>query len=197
MKNTKKILISLISLVLCTVLVACGSPASNAGDNSTQSAYVEEDSNNEEISEAESTAASEDQTNDAEKSVNVGIIPWSLDKGDKNEFVNAVKTTLSEQYADQINDFNITAANQQASLLPIIMENMLINWEGQNTVILILNDENGFSDEELLSAMNTAEKAGVITGVDHAIEGAPESTFLYDESDAAGCAALIIENAFK
>jgi len=195
MKNTKKILISLISLVLCTVLAACGSPASNAGDNSTQSAYVEEDPKNEEISESES--ASEDQTNDEEKLVNVGIIPWSLDKGDKNEFVNAVKTTLSEQYADQINDFNITAANQQAGLLSLIMENMLINWEGQNTVILILNDENGFSDEELLSAMKTAEKAGVITGVDHAIEGAPESTFLYDESDAAGCAALIIENAFN
>ncbi len=41
--------------------------------------------------------------------------------------------------------------------------------------------------------MSLRQEAGVIAGVDHDIDGAPESSFVYDASDAAGCAAMIAE----
>ena len=86
---------------------------------------------------------------------------------------------------------------EDAAMLPTILENYIAMWEGENAVVLIVNGENGFSDEEILSIMKDAEKAGIITGVDHIIDGAPESTFVYDVSDAAMCASMILENAPK
>ena len=72
-------------------------------------------------------------------------------------------------------------------MLPTILDNYVVKWEG----------ENGFSDEAVLCALKDADRAGIIAGADHCIDGAPESTFVYDASDAAWCAAMIMENTVK
>ena len=204
MINSKKILAVLMAFGLCTVMTGCGSSAGNAGGNSAQTETSADSSNNEGVSEAESETkedkaedAAADQTNDTDKTANVGIIAWSTGLGDEYEFTQAVQTVLSEQYPEQIGEVIVMDAGMDTEALSEILENIFVLWEGKNAVILIVNDENGFSDEELLNVMKDAEKAGKITGVDHVIEGAPESTFVYDASDAAGCAAKIMENVQK
>ena len=210
MKHSKKILSILMTLGLCVVFAACGSPAGNTGGNSVQTESVAADSTDEADPEAATEAASEtaageaedattepasDQADDTAKGACIGIIAWSMARGDEAEFIESVQTTLSEQYSDQIGDVFVGDATQDAALLSMIMDNMKVMWEGENIVVLIVNDEDGFSDEELLSVLQNADQAGIIAGVDHAIDGAPESAFVYDVSDAAGCAAAIVENA--
>ena len=206
MKHSKKILSILMTLGLCVVFAACGSPAGNTGGNSVQTESAAADSTDEAATEAASeTAAGEaedattepasDQADDTAKGPCIGIIAWSMGRGDEAEFIESVQTTLSEQYSDQIGDVFVGDATQDAALLSMIMDNMKVMWEGENIVVLIVNDEDGFSDEELLSVLQDADQAGIIAGVDHAIDGAPESAFVYDASDAAGCAAAIVENA--
>ena len=207
MKHSKKILSILMTLGLCVVFAACGSPAGNTGGNSVQTESAAADSTDEAATEAASeTAAGEaedattepasDQADDTAKGACIGIIAWSMARGDEAEFIESVQTTLSEQYSDQIGDVFVGDATQDAALLSMIMDNMKVMWEGENIVVLIVNDdEDGFSDEELLSVLQDADQAGIIAGVDHAIDGAPESAFVYDVSDAAGCAAAIVENA--
>ena len=195
-----------MTLGLCVVFAACGSPAGNTGGNSVQTESAAADSTDEAATEAASeTAAGEaedattepasDQADDTAKGPCIGIIAWSMGRGDEAEFIESVQTTLSEQYSDQIGDVFVGDATQDAALLSMIMDNMKVMWEGENIVVLIVNDEDGFSDEELLSVLQDADQAGIIAGVDHAIDGAPESAFVYDASDAAGCAAAIVENA--
>ena len=196
-----------MTLGLCVVFAACGSPAGNTGGNSVQTESAAADSTDEAATEAASeTAAGEaedattepasDQADDTAKGACIGIIAWSMARGDEAEFIESVQTTLSEQYSDQIGDVFVGDATQDAALLSMIMDNMKVMWEGENIVVLIVNDdEDGFSDEELLSVLQDADQAGIIAGVDHAIDGAPESAFVYDVSDAAGCAAAIVENA--
>ena len=218
MKHSKRFLVMLLALCLCGTIAACGSPAGNTGGNSTQTSSVTEDSRNEETPEAvseteaadtlqtepvtedsrdEETPEAEPETEAADtiKTANIGIIAWSLGMGDESEFVEAVQTALSEQHSDQINAPFVMDAIMGDVPLSMILENMIAMWEGEKAVILIVNDKDGFSDEELLSLLKDAEKANVITGVDHIIDGAPESTFVYDMSDAAGCASMIMENA--
>ena len=201
MKNSKKILVMLMTLGLCTAFAACGSTAGNTGGDSKQAESATENKEDEKVSETESeTEADEqksDQTEDTAKTTNVGVIAWSLGMGDEREFVEAVQTNLSEQYSEQIDEVFVMDAQTDVEALHMILENMMVMWEDENSVILLVNGEDGFSDEDLLSVLKNAEKAGVITGVDHDIDGAPESTFVYDASDAAGCAAMTVENAFK
>lgn len=195
-----------MTLGLCVVFAACGSPAGNTGGNSVQTESAAADSTDEAApAVASETAAGEaedattepasDQADDTAKGPCIGIIAWSMGRGDEAEFIESVQTTLSEQYSDQIGDVFVGDATQDAALLSMIMDNMKVMWEGENIVVLIVNDEDGFSDEELLSVLQDADQAGIIAGVDHAIDGAPESAFVYDASDAAGCAAAIVENA--
>ena len=194
-----------MTLGLCVVFAACGSPAGNTGGNSVQTESAAADSTDEAAPAASETAADEaedattepasDQADDTAKGPCIGIIAWSMGRGDEAEFIESVQTTLSEQYSDQIGDVFVGDATQDAALLSMIMDNMKVMWEGENIVVLIVNDEDGFSDEELLSVLQDADQAGIIAGVDHAIDGAPESAFVYDASDAAGCAAAIVENA--
>ena len=197
----KIIALLLVVCVFAVCFTGCGSPAGNTGGNSTQAESAAEDSGDEVISDAGSETKedeAEDYKNDAVKTANIGVIAWSMGMApDEAEFVQAVQTTLSEQYSDQIDDVFVMDAQKDADMLPAIMGNIIAMWEGENVAVLIVNDENGFSDEELLGVLEDAEKAGVITGVDHVIDGAPESTFVYDASDAAGCASMIVENAFK
>lgn len=206
MKHSKKILSILMTLGLCVVFAACGSPAGNTGGNSVQTESAAADSTDEAAPAASEAAADEaedattepasDQADDTAKGACIGIIAWSMARGDEAEFIESVQTTLSEQYSDQIGDVFVGDATQDAALLSMIMDNMKVMWEGENIVVLIVNDdEDGFSDEELLSVLQDADQAGIIAGVDHAIDGAPESAFVYDVSDAAGCAAAIVENA--
>ena len=197
MKNSKKILVMLMTLGLCAFLAACGSSAGNAGGSSKQTESVTESKENEETSGSESeTAADEqtsEQTDDTAKKTNVGVIAWSTGMGDENEFIEAVKTNLSAQYSEQIGEVFVMDAQADTVNLQMILENMLVMWGDEKIVILLVNDKEGFSDEELLSVLKDAEEAGVIAGVDHDIDGAPESSFVYDASDAAGCAAMIAE----
>lgn len=194
-----------MTLGLCVVFAACGSPAGNTGGNSVQTESAAADSTDEAAPAASETAAGEaedattepasDQADNTAKGACIGIIAWSMARGDEAEFIESVQTTLSEQYSDQIGDVFVGDAMQDAAQLSLIMDNMKVMWEGENIVVLIVNDEDGFSDEELLSVLQNADQAGIIAGVDHAIDGAPESAFVYDASDAAGCAAAIVENA--
>ena len=193
MKHSKKILVILMALALCGTLAACGSSAGNTGGDSTQTESVAADSKEEKTPEAGSGTG----TTGTAKTVNVGVILWSGGMADEAEFMEAVRTTLSEQYSDQIGEVVVKDSTMGSPDLHSILENYIAMWEGGKMVFLIINDENGFSDEELLSASLDAEKANAIMGVDHIIEGAPGNTFVYDPSDAAGCVSMIIENAFK
>ena len=199
MKNIKKILVMLVVLSLCGNIAACSSPAADTEDDSAQTETIAEDSKEEEKSEAEA----ETEEDDTIKTANIGIIAWSTSKADEEEFVNSVKTTLSEQYSDQIGEVLVMDAHENNAFLFEHLHNLYAKWYGENIVILIVNDENGFSDEILSNLYEDAEGAqegvdlNINVGVDHIIDGAPESAFVYDASDAAGCASLIMENAFK
>ena len=205
MKHFEKILVILMALCLCGAFAACSSTAENTGDNSAEAESAAEDIKEEEKPEAKSEteaepepkAEPETETDDAIRTANIGVIAWSTGLEDESFFVEAVKATLSEQYPDQIGEIFVADAHMDAMMLSAILENYIAMWESEKTVILIVNDKDGFSDEELLSVLKDAEKAGIITGVDHIIDGAPESTFVYDASDVAGCASKIMENAFK
>ena len=138
-----------------------------------------------------------DQNDDSVKPVHVGMIAWSLAMGDEAEFVQAVQSTLSEQYPDQIGEVIVMDSMAEVNQFSLILENLIVRWGDEPGTILIVNGENGFTDETLLQALARAEEAGMQVGVDHAIEGAPDNTFVYDASDAAGCASLIVDNALK
>ncbi len=201
MKHRKKFFAMLLAVVLCAVFAACGSPAGNTGGGQTQAESAAEESKDKEIPETESEVKEpghpSEQANDTDGTANVAVIAWSTGMGDENEFIEALKTSLSEEYADRSGEVFVMDANQETELLPYLLENIIAMWEDEKFVLLIVNDEKGFSDEDLLSVLKNAEKAGIVTGVDHAIDGAPESAFVYDASDAAGCAAMIMENAGK
>ena len=208
MKHSKKLFIILMAVGLCAVFAACGPTAGKTEGNSTQAESAAEDSVDENLSEAESqTEESEgkdltsdltpDQTDDTVKTVNIGFISWFLGRADEYEFIEDVKTILSEQYSDQIGDVYVADAMQDDAIALNNLSNLYAMWEGEKIVVLIVNEDNGFNDEELLSILKNAEEVGIIAGVDHAIDGAPESTFVYDASDAAGCAAMIMENSRK
>ena len=117
--------------------------------------------------------------------------------GDEYAFIEEVQAILSERYPDKIGDVFIADALMEAQALPMILENLIVMWGGEDLAILIVNDENGFSDEDLLNALKDGEAAGVVMGVDHVIDGAPESTFVYDASDVAGCVGILMENALR
>ncbi len=204
MKYVKKILVMLTALCLSAAFAACGSSAGTAGGESAPAESAAESSTDENTSEAVSETNGNDAKDktaeaaeDIVKTVNVGIIVWSFDKADKQEFVEAVQSALTEQYPEETGEVFVMDARAETAMLPEILSNMIAMWEGENTVILIVNDEDGCSDEDLLNVLNDAEKAGLTAGVDHVISGAPAGTFVYDASDAAGCASLIMENAFK
>lgn len=196
MKNSKKIFATLMTLVLCACLAACGAPAGNTGSGTAQAESAAENSSDEktEAEDRKSEPASE-KTDDADKKTNVGVIAWFTGSANESEFIGTLQTVLSEQYSDQIGEVFISDALKDAEMFPMLMDNLIIMWEGKNSVILIVNEENGFSDDDLLPVLETADKAGISVGVDHAVDGAPDSTFVYDASDPAGCAAMIAEIA--
>lgn len=185
MKQSIKFLALIMVFSFCFVFAACTALAGNTGHDSTKA---------ESETEIETEAETE---NDTVKTINVGIIPWSTGKADEREFVEAVQSTLSEQYSDQIGEVFIMDTMGEAEMLPMVAENMIAMWEDENVVILIVNGEDGFSDEDLLSVIKDLGKDSVIFGVDHAINDAPEGTFVYDASDPVVCAEMILENAFK
>ena len=185
MKHGIKLFAVIIAFSFCFVFAACSVLAGNNGRDSTKA---------ESESEVDTEAETEAETG---RTINVGIIPWSTLKADEREFVEAVQSTLSEQYSDQIGEVFMMDAVGEAEMLPLIAENMIVMWEDENVVILIVNGEDGFSDEDLLSVIKDLGKDSVIFGVDHAINDAPEGTFVYDASDPAVCAEMILENAFK
>ncbi len=202
MKNSKKIPAALMTLVLCLTLAACGAPAGNAGGGTAKAEPAAEKSSDgkteaasgKEAEETTSGSASE-QTEDTVKKPNVGVIAWFTGSAYESEFIGTLQTVLSEQYSDQIGEVFIKDALMDAVMFPMLMDSMIVMWEGENAVILIVNEKNGLSDEDLLPVLETADKAGISVGVDHAVDGAPDSTFVYDASDPAGCAALIAETA--
>ena len=192
MKHIKKLLAMLMVLVVCTVLAACSSTAGNAGGESTQSETIEEpvtEPATEPVTEDAASAPAEDTATKP----NIGIIAWNTGRAVETDFIDAVQASLSEQYADQIGEILVMDVLMQPAILTARLEEVDRFWEGEKAVILFVSEENGFSDEDLLSALEHLEQAGITAGVDHAIDGAPESTFVYDASDPAGCAAMIME----
>ncbi len=194
MKPIKKLFVLLMALGLCGTLSACSSQAADTKDDPVQTETAADDNKDEEKPETEA----ETEENDTIKTANIGIIASSMDRAVTNEFVNAVQTALSEQYPDQTGEIIVMDAHGEKAMLFEILQNYRAMWEGDNNVILLVNDEEkGFSDEDLLTLSEDADGLHLIVGVDHAVDGAPESTFVYDASDAAGCASLIMENALK
>lgn len=192
MKHVKTILAIVMALGLCTAAAACGSSAEPAAEDSQKEETAETAAEpNEEKTEEKTPEPAEE----ASETVNVGIIAWSTGMGDEAEFVKTVQTTLSEQYTDQVSDVIIMDCFGDSVMLNQMLKNYIAGSGGGRSVVLIVNDPNGFSDEELLSALTDMDAAGIPAGVDHVIDGAPESTFVYDASDASGCAAAIVENA--
>ena len=174
MKHSRRILAVLVAFALCAAFTAWGSPVGNARAESTQ---------------AESAAAG--------KTIVVGVIAWSTGMDAESEFIGAVQTALSEKYADQIDTVFVADATMNADTPPMLLQQMIAMFEGGDLAVLIVNDEKGFDDEALLDFLKDAEAAGIIMGVDHAIDGAPENAFVYDASDAAGCAEILMENALR
>jgi len=216
MNYIKKILAILMVLALCAAFTACGAQPEATAGSPAQTDSVAADSRVENPSEAESTAQTteaaaqkddvqddmtskppSDQNDDSVKPVHVGMIAWSMAMGDEAEFVQAVQSTLSEQYPDQIGEVIVMDSMAEVNQFSLILENLIVRWGDEPGTILIVNGENGFTDETLLQALVRADEAGMQVGVDHAIEGAPDNTFVYDASDAAGCASLIVDNALK
>ena len=173
MKYVKKILVMLTALCLSAAFAACGSSAGSAGGESARAESSAESSTDENTSEAVSETNGNDAKDktaeaaeDIVKTVNVGIIVWSFDKADKQEFVEAVQSALTEQYPEETGEVFVMGAQAEIAMLSEILGNMIAMWEGENTVILIVNDEDGCSDEDLLSVLNDAEKAGFILSFD-------------------------------
>ena len=197
MKHSKKIPVMLMVLCLCTLFAVCGTSAGNTGDDSMQAEDVAEsvakDSTDGELSEVQGKAP--DQTSEQTDDIIIGLICSHTGWTAEEVFAQTVETTLSDQYSDHIGEVIIKSSDLDYGLFHGHLENFIAAWGNEKIVLLIVNSENGFSDEELLSFLQDADKAGIITGVDHVIDGAPESTFVYDASDAAGCAAMIMENA--
>lgn len=195
MKHIKRILIMFMALGLCA---ACSSPAGNSAAGSVQTESVTESAKEEEtpaeepVKEEEETASG--QKDDTAAEVNVGIVTWSWGTAEEAEFSDAVQKNLSGQYQDLTGEIFTADAQKEASMLPMIVGNIIAMWEGSPAVILIVDNENGFSDEDLLSIMKDAEKADMIVGVNHAVDGAPANSFVYDASDAESCASSIVEN---
>ena len=198
MKHIKRILIMFMALGLCA---ACSSPAGNSAAGSVQTESVTESAKEEEtpaeepVKEEEETASG--QKDDTAAEVNVGIVTWSWGTAEEAEFSDAVQKNLSGQYQDLTGEIFTADAQKEASMLPMIVGNIIAMWEGSPAVILIVDNENGFSDEDLLSIMKDAEKADMIVGVNHAVDGAPANSFVYDASDAESCASSIVENIHK
>ncbi len=198
MKHIKRILIMFMALGLCA---ACSSPAGNSAAGSVQTESVTESAKEEETPAKESVKEEEEtasgQKDDTAAKVNVGIVTWSWGTAEEAEFSDAVQKNLSGQYQDLTGEIFTADAQKEASMLPMIVGNIIAKWEGSPAVILIVDNENGFSDEDLLSIMKDAEKADMIVGVNHAVDSAPANSFVYDASDAESCASSIVENIRK
>lgn len=193
MKHIIKIFVIIIVLGLCGTMAACSSTAADTKNDQAHTETAAEDNKEEEKPEE-----AEAEVNDTVETANIGIIASSLDRAVTNEFVNAVQTTLSEQYSDQIGEVFVMDAHGERVMLFEQLHNCCAMWDGGNNVILLVNDEeNGFSDEDFLTLFEDTEGLKLTLGIDHNIDGSPENVFVYDKSDAAGCASLIMENALK
>ncbi len=203
MTQCRKLFAMFLALGLCAFLVACGSSAGSAGGGSAQAEAPAEENSEEKQETAPETEANEtadttsESSEDAVDTVYVGILAWNIGATDSLEFWQAVKDDLSEKYADQIGEVFQQDVHEDAAFLLEVLKNMTVMWEGEKMAFIIVNEEYGFTDEDLMETLQYAEEAGVMIGVDHVIEGAPETTFVYDASDPAGCAELIMENALK
>ncbi|MCR4951894.1 MAG: hypothetical protein K6A40_11285 [Solobacterium sp.] len=191
MKIIKKILVMLIALGLCGTLAACGASKAGAEDSPAKTEPAAQDSKEEEKPEKEA----EPEENETDSKVNVGIIGWSLGMAEEASFAEAVHTKLTEQYPDQIGEVLIMDSQKTLALLFEHLHNCRSRWYGTASVIVLVNDEKGFSDADLLNFFGDAELTKLPVGVDHVIDGAPDFAFVYDKADAAGCASLIMEKA--
>ena len=163
MNYSKKILAILMVLALCAAFTACGAQPEATAGSPAQTDSVAADSRVENPSEAESTAQTteaaaqkddvqddmtskppSDQNDDSVKPVHVGMIAWSLAMGDEAEFVQAVQSTLSEQYPDQIGEVIVMDSMAEVNQFSLILENLIVRWGDEPGTILIVNGENGF-----------------------------------------------------
>lgn len=189
MKHMKKILVTLMALGLCGTLAACSSPAADTKDDSAETKTAEEE---------KPETEAEPEEDDTSNAPNIGIIASTMDRAAVSEFATAVQTALSEQYSDQIGEVLVMNAQGSNAYLFDLLRNCIARWENKNNVILIVNDdENGFSDDVLFDFLENAEGYDYIVGLDHTIDGAPGNVFVYDISDVAGCASMIMENVLK
>ena len=192
MKHFKMILVILMTLGLCGSIAACSSPSGNTGDNTAKTEAAAEESKEEEKTETEAEAEE-----DTAGTPNIGIIASTMDRAAARDFVTAVQMTLEEQYPDQIGEILLMDAHGDKAMLLNLLSNCRARWDGDHNVIVIVNDETGFSDDVLFAFLENADGLGITAGLDRTIDGAPESSFVYDASDAAGCASMIMENTKK
>ncbi len=194
MKYMKKLFVILMVLGLCGTAAACSSETPDTKNDSAQTETAAE--NNKDEGKPDTEAGTEE--NDAVIKANIGIIASSMDRAVTNEFIKDVQTALSEQYPDQIDEIFVMDSYGDKAILSDLIQGCRARWDGDHNAVLLVNDEvKGFIDEEILTLLEEAEGLGLFVGVDHAIDGAPESAFVYDASDAAGCASLLMENALR
>lgn len=180
MKRTK-LWISLLAVSFVILLLdACGlSPITQCSATSS----VQDSS----VTEAQAEEQEEPEQSSAGAPVSISILIFNSDI-EVMDFVTSVQDVTAN--SDKPVDITVYDAQGDPSMLCIFSE--VCVGRGSNAVIIV-NPAFGFSDEDLLPALAILDQAGVVAGTDHAIDGAPDSSFVYDFNDASGCVNTVIE----